>query len=359
MQRISGERYTAHTRPADVRIVANKRFHAIVKDDFATTQILNAMKAMQYSGYGDPSLLKMVEMETPRPAAGQLLVKVNAAAVNPIDWKLHDGSLRYILPVKFPSVPGFDVAGQVVEMGAGIDRFTIGDRIYACLPGRSGGACAEYAVVDAAVAAPIPPQLDFFQAAAIPLAALTALQAACDLGGLHADQRLLIVGGSGGVGHFAVQIGKAFGAHVTAVCSTRNVERVAALGADHVIDYKTQSDFSAGEPYDVVLDCVVDKPYRTFQQVMSRDAVYVAVLFPLRLLVQSVLLRLCSKQRIRFVICKANGDDLALISKLVSEDKLRPLIDRVYSLHELAAAHRYSQSGRARGKIVIDVAGDV
>jgi len=213
-------------------------------------------------------------------------------------------------------------------------------------------------VVDAGVAALSPQQLDFFQAAAIPLAALTALQSLRDLGGLHADQRLLIVGGSGGVGHFAIQIGKAFGAHVTAVCSTRNADRVAALGSDQVIDYKKQSDFSSGEPYDVMLDCVVEKPYRAFQQAMSREAVYVAVLFPLRLLVQSVLLRLYSKQRIRFVICKANGDDLALISKLVSEGKLRPLIDRVYPLHELATAHRYSQSGRARGKIVIDVAGD-
>jgi len=277
------------------------------------TQVLKAMKAMQYSGYGDPSLLKMVEMERPIPTEGQLLVKVNAAAVNPIDWKLHDGSLRYVLPVKFPSIPGFDVAGEVMTIGPGVDRFKIADRIYACLPGRFDGACAEYVVVDAAVAAPIPPQLDFFQAAAIPLAALTALQSLRDLGALHADQRLLIVGSSGGVGHFAIQIGKAFGAHVTAVCSTGNVDRVAALGADQVIDYTKQSDFSAGEPYDVVLDCVVEKPYRAFQRVMNKEAVYVAVLFPLRLLVQSVLLRLYSKQRIRFVICKANGDDLTFI----------------------------------------------
>jgi len=317
------------------------------------------MKAMQYSGYGDPSLLKMVEMELPKPAAGQILIKVNAAAVNPIDWKLHDGSLRYVLPVTFPAVPGFDLAGEMVAVGPGVDRFTIGDRIYACLSGRSTGACAEYAVVDAAVAAPIPPQLDFFQAAAIPLAALTALQSLRDLGGLHADQRLLIVGGSGGVGHFAIQIGTAFGAHVTAVCSTGNVDRVAALGADYVIDYKKQSDFSAGELYDVVLDCVAEKPFRLFRQVMRREAVYVAVLFPLRLLARSVLLRLSSKQRIRFVICKANGDDLVVISKLVNDGKLQPLIDRVYPLHELAEAHRYSRSGRARGKIVIDVAGDV
>jgi NADPH:quinone reductase-like Zn-dependent oxidoreductase len=316
------------------------------------------MKSMQYSGYGDPSLLRMVEMELPSPAAGQILVKVNAAAVNPIDWKLRDGSLRYILPAKFPSVPGFDLAGKVMAVGPGVDRFDIGDRIYACLSGRSGGACAEYAVVDAAVAAPILPQLDFFQAAAIPLAALTALQSLRDLGELHTDQRLLIVGGSGGVGHFAIQIGKTFGAHVTAVCSTGNVGRVAALGADQVIDYTKQSDFSSGEPYDVVLDCVVEKSFRAFRSVMSRAAVYVAVLFLLRLLVQSVLLRLYSKQRIRFVICKANGDDLALISKLVSEEKLQPLIDRVYPLQELAAAHRYSQSRRAQGKIVIDVAGD-
>jgi len=313
---------------------------------------------MQYSGYGDPSLLKMVEMELPRPATGQILVKVNAVAVNPIDWKLHDGSLRYVLPVQFPSVPGFDLAGEVVAIGPGVNRFSNGDRIYACLPGRSGGACAEYAVVDAAVAAPMPPLLDCFQAAAIPLAASTALQSLRDLGRIHAGQRLLIAGGSGGVGHFAIQMGKAFGAHVTAVCSTRNVDRVTALGADQVIDYKKQSDFSSGEPYDVVLDCVVEQPFRLFRKVMKREAVYVAVLFPLRLLIQSVVLRLFSKQRIRFVICKANGDDLALISKLVSEGKLQPLIDRVYPLDELAAAHHFSQSGRARGKIVIDVASD-
>ena len=212
------------------------------------------MRAMQYVGYGDPTQLRMTDVPVPKPAPEELLVRVIASSVNPVDWKLYNGSLRYLVPMKFPAIPGFDIAGEVVGVGKHVERFKTGDRVYASLDNKSGGAAAEYASVGAQAAAPLPKAMGYQQAALIPLAGLTALQALRDKGRLRFGQRCLIVGAAGGVGHLAVQIGKALGAHVTGVCSTANVALVKKLGADHVIDYTKQSDFQGDGGYDVLLD---------------------------------------------------------------------------------------------------------
>lgn len=313
------------------------------------------MKAMQYKRYGDPSQLEWVEIERPSPSASQLLVKVAASSVNPIDWKMHDGSLRFVMPVKFPSIPGFDLAGEVVEVGEGVRTFRPGDRLFALLPGKRCGACAEYAVVEEQVAAPIPSEINGLEAAAIPLAATSALQALRDKAGLTPGQRLLIVGASGGVGHFAVQIAKAMGAHVTGVCSTQNVKMVDDLGADEVIDYLRQFDLSSGEGYDVILDCVVSKPFSEYKKAMKPKAVYIALLPSLSLMAQALLLPVYSRRRIKLFMVKSSGEDLRYIAKLVEAGNLRPVIDSTYPLFDLATAHRKSQAGHVRGKIVIDI----
>ncbi len=189
------------------------------------------MKAMQYEGYGGPERIRPAEVPVPRPSESQVLVRVEASSVNPVDWKLHSGAYRWIMPVRFPSIPGFDIAGEVTEVGDRVTRFKPGDRVFAMLDTRPGGASAEYAVVGESAAAPAPQGLSALEAAAIPLAGLTALQALRDLGPVGAGMRVLIVGAAGGVGHFATQIAVANGAHVTAVCGTRHTEMMRALGA--------------------------------------------------------------------------------------------------------------------------------
>lgn len=313
------------------------------------------MQVMQYEGYGDPEKIKPAQRPVPRPGTAQLLVRVAASSVNPVDWKLHDGRYRYLTPIRFPSVPGFDIAGEVVEAGKGVTRFAAGDRVYAMLDKRPGGASAEYALVGEAATARAPANLSTREAAAIPLAGLTALQCLRDLGHVTRGQRVLIVGAAGGVGHFAVQIAKACGATVTAVCSGPHVSFVQSLGADETIDYTEQAGLGDG-PYDVVLDLVVRAPLRDFLRRLTRDGVYVASLPSLSRLTAALLLPLVSRRRVRIAGVRARGNDLDALRILCETNKLRPAIDRAFPLSELPAAHAYSRRGHAAGKIVLTIA---
>lgn len=313
------------------------------------------MKAMQCRAYGGPDQLAQADVPVPRPRPSQLLVRVMASSVNPVDWKLYSGRYRWLMPVRFPFTLGFDMAGEVAEVGVQVTRFRPGDRIFAMLDAYPGGASAEYAVVGERAAALMPANLSAHEAAAVPLAGLTALQALRDLGQVSASKRVLIIGASGGVGHFAVQIAKGDGAHVTAVCSGPHVDMVHGLGADHVIDYTKECDFSGAQSYDIVLDLVVQRPMRPFLPLMAKDGVYVSSLPSFGRLAAVFLLPFYSKRRVRIVRVKSSGDDLAQLCTLCEMGKLRPVIDRVFRLEELAAAHTYSQQGRTAGKTVISV----
>ena len=278
---------------------------------------------------------------------------ISASSVNPIDWKLHNGSFRFIMPVKMPSIPGFDVAGEVVDVGENVTSFHPGNRIYAMLDSRAGGASAEYAVVSEKAAALMPANINEKEAAAIPLAGLAALQSLRKEARLAAGQRVLIIGASGGVGHYAVQIAHALGAHVTGVTSTGNVDMVKGLGADHVIDYKKQTDFTTDLPYNVIFDTVVSSPFKAFRSVMTEDAVYVCTLPNPFLIARTFLMPIYSKRRVRLLMVKSRGEDLRYLTDLVEQGSLRPVIDRVFPLTELPSAHALSQKGRTAGKIVI------
>ena len=311
------------------------------------------MKAMRYRGYGGPDQIEQADVPIPSPRPSELLVRIAASSVNPVDWKLHNGQYRWLTPARFPSVPGSDVAGEVIETGAQATRFKVGDRIFAMLDPRAGGASAEYAVVGEHAAARMPPNLIAREAAALPLAGLTALQALRDLGNVGAGKRVLIIGASGGVGHLAVQIARSYGAEVTAVCSTPHVNVVLSLGAERVIDYTKQADF--GGTYDLVLDLAVRAPVRTFFPIMTSDGVYVSSLPSAGRIAAALLLPICSRRRVRIVTVKARGEDLEKLRELCEAGKLRPVIGRVFGLEELAAAHAISQKGGTAGKIVIDV----
>lgn len=312
------------------------------------------MRAMVYKSYG--SQPELAELPRPKPATGQVLVAVRSSSVNPVDWKVARGDMRMLTLFPFPRVPGLDVAGEIVEIGAGVKGFVVGQKVHARLGDLKGGACAEVALVGVDVLTGMPQGMDFATAAALPLAGMTALQGlrdACGLPLTGATQRVLIVGASGGVGHLGVQIAASTGAHVTGVCSGRNTELVRGLGAHEVIDY-TQPDAYAGQaPFDVILDCV-GGPYAPWLPRLRSDGHFASVV-PGPAVIGRSLLNLVSGQKVHPVLLKANAADLALLDGLFAAGKLRCVIDSHFSLDQLAQAWTRSISGRATGKIVIDV----
>jgi 2-desacetyl-2-hydroxyethyl bacteriochlorophyllide A dehydrogenase len=315
------------------------------------------MRAMQYRRAGGPDQIVAAEVPIPRPAVTQLLVKLAGTSVNPVDWKLRRMQSFFFRPVSFPSIPGADLAGKVIEVGGQVRRFKPGDRVFAMGKVTTGAASAEYTVVEEQSAAHAPANLPLTEAAAVPLAALTALQSLRDLGGIAAGQHVLVVGASGGVGHFAVQIAKSHGAHVTAVCGPRHVEMVRALGADAVIDYTRQPDFRGERPYDLVFDTAVRAPLREFLEVMAPAGVYVSTLPDFHRVMAAIVLPFTSRRRVRITRVAARGADLEVLRGLCEAGKLRPVIDKVFALEALAAAHAYSQQGRTGGKILVHIGG--
>ena len=315
------------------------------------------MRAMQMQGYGGPDAVKLVDVPAPVPAAGHLLVRVHCASVNPVDWKRASGSLRFIMPVQFPSVPGYDIAGEVVSVGSGVAGFAVGSRVHARIPEMSAGACAEFAVVAAHATALMPEGMSFADAAALPLAGMTALQALRDGAGLPnmgTRQRVLVVGASGGVGHLGVQIAKSAGAWVSGVCSGRNAAWVQTLGADEVLDYTRADAFAGVAAFDTVLDCVAGNP-GPWLKLMQPNACYVSVIPGPGTFIWP-LLHPFSRRRVKPWMLKSNGDDLRALDALWLQGKLRVAIDQRYALANLGAAWQRSMSGRAVGKIVIDIA---
>jgi NADPH:quinone reductase-like Zn-dependent oxidoreductase len=328
------------------------------------------MKAFVLRSYGSPDVLELTDIDTPVPADDEVLVRVRATSVQPYDWHLMRGE-PYIarlmgngLGPRGPkySILGADVAGEVEAVGRKVTRFRPGDEVFA-MP-RQGG-FAEYACVRESELAPRPKNLSFEQAAAVPLAANTALLAVRDQGRVQPGQRILVNGASGGVGTFAVQIAKALGAHVTAVCSSRNVALVRSIGADEVIDY-TKEDFTrSGERYDVLLDIAGSHPGRACRSVLTRKGTLVLIggpgsrwMQPAGRIFATLATSLFVSQRVVLadvVRCKENKRNLMTLTDLIEDDKVTPVIDRSYSFDEIPAAIRYQEMGRAAGKVVITV----
>jgi NADPH:quinone reductase-like Zn-dependent oxidoreductase len=313
------------------------------------------MRAVTFSRYGGPEVLGLTELPTPTPGKGEVLLRVGAAAVNPVDWKLASGAFRLVLPQRFPVVPGMDVAGTVEAVGKGVTTLRPGDRVHGRLDGP--GASAAFALAKVDVLAPIPEGMTMAEAAALPLAGMTALQAlrdACRLPLANASQRVLVVGASGGVGHLGVQVAKAAGATVVGVCSTRNVAFVERLGADAVLDYTQPEPYAGQLPFDVVLDCVSDNP-GAFLPMLTPRGHYAAVLPGPRVIARSLLNVLRGRQA-HAILLRRSALDLRLLDGLWEQGRLRVAIDAVYPLEHLAEAWRRSMTGRAVGKIVVEVA---
>lgn len=321
------------------------------------------MKAMVYEQYGPPDILRLETVERPTPKADEVLVAVKASAVNfsssatvrgtPMLVRLMSG----LMSPKNP-IPGGDIAGVVTAVGSAVQQFHVGDTVYADLSGWRWGGYAEYVSVPEKLLARMPATLSFEQAAGVPEAAVVALQGLRDLGKLQAGEEVLIQGASGGIGTFAVQIAKAMGAVVTAVCSTRNVELVRGLGADHVIDY-TREDFTQnGKLYDLILATVGYRPILEYRRSLAADGTYVATGGTLRQIFESLLLGpLLSRggKRLANLLVRPNAADLAYVAQLIDSGQVKPVIDRMYPLEEAAAAIQYYEEGRSRGKVIIQV----
>ena len=319
------------------------------------------MKAITYTEYGSPDVLKLTEVEVPTPEDHEVLIKVLAASVNPLDWRLLRGRPFFTrllmggLRRPKPTRPGVDVAGRVDAIGRSVTGFRPGDEVF----GTCRGSFAEFACAAEDKLAPKPAEVPFEEAAAVPVAAISALQALRDKGGIRPGQKVLIDGASGGVGTFAIQIARQFGADVTAVCSTGNVDRARSLGAGHVIDY-TREDFTkSGERYDLIVAANSHRPIFDYRRALRRDGTYVMVGGGWSQIFQAVLLGpLLSRigsMKMTFFVARINRTDLAFLGDLLAARKIVPVIDRRYALSDVAEAVRYLEGGHARGKVVITV----
>lgn len=314
------------------------------------------MKAVVIHQHGSADVLQYEDIPPPSIKPRCLLVKVRASSVNPIDWKIRNGLLKLLTRFRLPLVLGCDFSGDIVSIGDNVDGFAPGESVYGFL-GLSSGAYAEYLLVPAQFAAPKPKNLSYDEAAAVPLAACTALQALRDKGQLHSGQKVLINGASGGVGSFAIQIAKVLEAHVTTVCSGKNIELVQSLGSDRAIDY-TQTQFTqeTNAQYDIVFDAVGKQSFNSCRNILKSNGVYVTTLPVPLSLVQGLLVEFMPGPKSRSILATPNRSDLNYLKDLIEAEKLRPIIDRTYPLSEVAAAHSYSEAGHAAGKIVLKVA---
>src|SRR6476646_5871906 len=320
------------------------------KSASATSQ---TMKAIRIHKYGGPEVLQYEDAPRPKPQAGEVLIRVHAAGVNPIDWKIREGHMKDLWPHKFPLILGWDLSGVVEAVGPGpaaAGRFKKGDEVYSVPDVSRDGAYAEYIVVRESELALKPKSLHHVHAAAAPLAALTAWQALFDAGQLVSGQRILIHGGSGGVGHVAVQLAKWKGAHVLATASTKNQELLRELGVDEPIDYMKQKFENVARHVNLVLDLIGGETQERSWSVLKKGGVLLSLVQP-----PSVEKAKTLGVRAAFVAGHPSGAQLAEIAKLIDSGELKLTIDRILPLSEVRRAHELSKTGHTRGKIVLRV----
>ena len=324
------------------------------------------MKAITHSEFGPPDVLRLTDVDKPAPAAGEVLVRIRAASLNPADWHLlrgEPGMLKLMTGKPKHRIPGLDFAGEVEQVGTNVTHVRAGDEVFG-----SGkrGALAEYVCVPESVVARKPVGVTFEQAAALPVAGVTALRAVRDRGGLRAGQRVLVIGAAGGVGTLAVQIAKAFGAQVTAVCGPRNLDFVRSIGADHAIDYTAEDCTRTERPYDLILHVSGNRSVQDLRRALTPEGTVVVVgggtgrekapggmLEMLGLMWRSTVLSRFSRQRVLILLGTVRKGDLVSLAELAEAGRLTPVIDRAYPLAEAADAFRHLETGHVRGKVIV------
>lgn len=308
------------------------------------------MSAIRMHEFGAENVLRLEQIERPMAGRNEVLVKVMAASVNPVDWKIRKGGYPSVTQDTLPIVPGRDLAGTIAELGMGVSHFAIGDRVFAFLDIEHGG-YEEYVAVPATQLAKMPSSLDFEDAAAVPLAALTAWQGLFDHGGLQSGQRVLIHGGAGGVGHFAIQFAKARGAWVATTVSSTDIELAQHLGADQVIDYKSERFEDVVDPVDMVFDLVSGETRSRSFGILKNGGILVSTLgIPDR--------EEAARRNVRVAgyMAKPNADQLDEIGGLIDQGKVKIVVQKIFPLEEAAEAQRTLEKDHVRGKIVLKVA---
>jgi NADPH:quinone reductase-like Zn-dependent oxidoreductase len=307
------------------------------------------MKTIRIHQYGGPEVLSVVEVKRPTPGPDELLVRVQATSVNPIDWKIRAGYMKDFIPLSFPATLGFDISGTVEAAGSGVKRFKAGDDIYALLDDIGG--YAEYVVIKEAVAASKPKTIDHLHAAAVPVAGLTAWQSLFEAGQLRAGQTVLIHGAAGGVGHLAVQFAKAKGARVIGTASLKNQSYLRQLGVDHPIDYEKTRFEDVSHDVDVVLDTIGGEIQDRSWKVLREGGILVSLVAPPS-----------PEQPEQYGVrgsgfsAHSSSSDLAEIARLIDAGRVTPMVETILPLTEVRRAHEISESGHARGKIALKVA---
>jgi len=312
------------------------------------------MKAAYIENYGNADVLHVDELPKPNISNDELLIRVNYTSVNPVDWKVRKGMLRWLPGQKLPKILGGDIAGIVENVGKNVKEFKLNDKVYGLISAAKGGAYAEYAIAKPHQIAIIPQNISYKEAATIPLAALTAYQSLAHLSDLKAGQNVIVNGCSGGVGHFAVQIAKAIGALVVGVCSTKNIDFANELGADEVIDYTKGDILSSGKKYDIFFDAVAYQSFGKVKRYLNRNGKYVTTL-PSVSTILNPIVGIFSSKKAKMISVKSVPEDLRFLSELVKSNKLKPTIDKTYALNDIRDAHRYSETGRVVGKLAVSI----
>ncbi|HEY4596475.1 MAG TPA: NAD(P)-dependent alcohol dehydrogenase [Thermoanaerobaculia bacterium] len=320
------------------------------------------MKAAVIDAYGGSDRLQVREVPEPgEPGPGQVRLRVRAASVNPIDWKMRRGSLRLVMPAKFPLILGHDMAGEVDAVGPEVTRFEVGDAVFGLVDPRSpGGSYAELALTRESALAVLPQALSFEEAAALPVAGLTALQALRDKGELVAGETVVINGASGGVGHLAVQIGVTVGARVTGTASHGNLDFVRSLGAQEAIDYEEEDFAGRDDAWDVIFDVAGTRSFQDCEPALSHGGgIYVTTEVGPRSFLNGLFTGLTGlfgqKKRARWITVRTKPEDLAFLARLAEQGRLRPEIHEVFPLSRIREAHDLSERGGVRGKIAVRV----
>ncbi len=313
------------------------------------------MRAAVIERYGGNEVVDIRDVPVPMPGQNDVLVRVRAASVNPVDWKVRSGMAKIITGCTFPKILGSECAGEIVGLGSGVTFFKTGDQVVAYPGIRRLGAFAEYVAACEKNTFLKPENITFGQASALPVAGMTALQALRNLGRIRPGMKVLINGASGGVGHFAVQIARGFGVHVTAVCSGPNADFVRSLGAERTIDYKTE-DFTQGdERFDIMFDTVTKRTFAECRRVLTPTGVYVNTLPNFSVLLNQYVLGFFTKRKAACVMVRPNAADMGWMRSRIEAGMIRIVIDRVYPLEQLREAFDYSGTEKAKGKIIIEV----
>jgi NADPH:quinone reductase-like Zn-dependent oxidoreductase len=311
------------------------------------------MKALVIRGYGGLDMLDVAEVPAPKVGPGQVLIRVAAAGVNPIDWRIRKGEMKMMVRAKLPITLGAEVSGEIAEVGSGVTRLKVGDAVYSLVPGDIGG-FAEYVAVPEEAAAVRPKTVDAVRGATVPVGSVTALQSLRDKGELRSGQRVLVNGASGGVGLFAVQLAKELGAEVTAVCSEAKFEMVRKAGASECIDYK-KSDFTTlGKKWDLIFDSAATKKFSDCRKALEPAGHYVTTIGSGGDMIMPALNAFRS-QKGRFIIVKPSAKDLEYVGSLLDAGKLTTSAAHVFPMAQMAEAQKLSESGKATGKIVVTV----